>query len=286
MGKPIGERLQEARAARGLTLEDVSEETKIRVRFLQALEHERWEVLPGSAYARGFLRTYANLLGLDAEELVAEYRDRRDPEQEIEDAVPQLGEEHRERGPIGRARARIESAGHGAPAGRQPIGFAGRGHRGGYFDRFTVAALSLLVLATIAALVIALSGEKAVDVAGDDDAAVERSDPSASTLRDGGDGEPAGRRRARLELEAEAEVWVCVVDHDGELLVAGETLAAGETRGPFKGRGFELTLGNGSVRMRANGERVPVPAAAEPLGFKVTDEHVRELPSAAQPTCE
>ncbi len=49
-------------------------ETKIRTRYLRALEAEEWEVLPGHAYVKGFLRTYANLLGLDGDALVDEYR--------------------------------------------------------------------------------------------------------------------------------------------------------------------------------------------------------------------
>ena len=59
MPKPIGELLTQARMDRGLTLEDVSQATMIRVTYLRALEAEDWSAMPAPAYARGFLRTYA-----------------------------------------------------------------------------------------------------------------------------------------------------------------------------------------------------------------------------------
>ena len=69
----IGHRLREARESRGLSLDDVERATKIRVRHLDALEEERFELLPGDAYVRGFLRTYADFLGLEGQRFVDEY---------------------------------------------------------------------------------------------------------------------------------------------------------------------------------------------------------------------
>src|SRR5439155_17524738 len=71
---PIGDSLRRARTDRGLALDDISDATKIRVRYLRALEAEDWDALPAPAYARGFLRTYASYLGLDADALVEEFR--------------------------------------------------------------------------------------------------------------------------------------------------------------------------------------------------------------------
>jgi hypothetical protein len=70
----IGEVLKQARARAGLDIRTVEEQTKIRVKYLRALEDEEWEALPSPAYARGFLRTYAQLLGLDGEALADAYR--------------------------------------------------------------------------------------------------------------------------------------------------------------------------------------------------------------------
>ncbi len=69
-----GEKLRAARQAKGWSLTDVEEKTKIQIRYLQALEEENYGILPGAAYIKGFLRTYANYLGLNQEEILADYK--------------------------------------------------------------------------------------------------------------------------------------------------------------------------------------------------------------------
>jgi cytoskeletal protein RodZ len=78
----IGSSLRQARQHRGLELADVERETRIRARYLDALEEERFHVLPARAYVRGFLRTYAEFLGLDGDLYVAEYNERYAPPEE------------------------------------------------------------------------------------------------------------------------------------------------------------------------------------------------------------
>jgi hypothetical protein len=72
----IGSTLRQARIRRGLELHDAAEATRIRVKYLAALEDERFSELPEDVYARAFLRTYADLLGLDSELYVAELTSR------------------------------------------------------------------------------------------------------------------------------------------------------------------------------------------------------------------
>jgi cytoskeleton protein RodZ len=67
---PLGETLQKARQARGVTLDEVSQETRISRRYLEALENENFGLLPAPVYARGFLRIYARYLGLEPAELL------------------------------------------------------------------------------------------------------------------------------------------------------------------------------------------------------------------------
>lgn len=69
----IGRSLQQARECQGLELAQVAAETRIRAGFLAALESERFDALPGRAYARAFLREYAEHLGLDGQRLLDEY---------------------------------------------------------------------------------------------------------------------------------------------------------------------------------------------------------------------
>lgn len=70
----IGETLRERRMALKIDVHEVEEATKIRAKYLRALENEEYNLLPGSAYAKSFLRTYADYLELDSRALVDEYR--------------------------------------------------------------------------------------------------------------------------------------------------------------------------------------------------------------------
>ena len=72
----IGGSLREARTRRGYSAADVQKAIRIRERYLTALEEERWDMLPGEAYTKGFLRTYAEHLGLDGQLYVDEYKAR------------------------------------------------------------------------------------------------------------------------------------------------------------------------------------------------------------------
>jgi cytoskeletal protein RodZ len=72
----IGDSLREARTRRGFSSADVQKGIRIRERYLTALEEERWELLPGDAYTKGFLRTYAEFLGLDGNLYIEEYNAR------------------------------------------------------------------------------------------------------------------------------------------------------------------------------------------------------------------
>jgi hypothetical protein len=83
----IGSSLRTAREQRKLDLADVEHATHIRAKYLQALEDERFDVLPGEAYVKGFLRTYADQLGLDGQQFVEEYN-ARFPAAEAPEAAP------------------------------------------------------------------------------------------------------------------------------------------------------------------------------------------------------
>src|SRR5439155_10894396 len=80
----IGETLREARMRQRLDITDVEAQTKIRAKYLRALENEDFGMLPGPTFVKSFLRTYAEFLGLDPHLLVEEYRVRFDPRDESE----------------------------------------------------------------------------------------------------------------------------------------------------------------------------------------------------------
>jgi len=75
---PLGDQLRAERERRGAVLEQVSEATKIRTTYLEALEAHDWKALPADVFTRGYVRTYAQYLGLDEEHLLKLYaRERR-----------------------------------------------------------------------------------------------------------------------------------------------------------------------------------------------------------------
>lgn len=89
----LGNALAEARDARGLTLRDVERDTRISTKYLKALEDGHLDVLPAPVYARAFMRTYAQYLGLDASQFVQQL-----PGAKPEPELPPLPDVHREVG--------------------------------------------------------------------------------------------------------------------------------------------------------------------------------------------
>ena len=102
-GIEIGPALKDARRRIGMDVKEAEDRTKIRAKYLRALEAEDWEVLPAPAYVRGFLRTYGQILGLDGEMLADEFRRRyEEPAGAANPAVePLLQRRRRSNGPRG-----------------------------------------------------------------------------------------------------------------------------------------------------------------------------------------
>lgn len=72
--KTVGSILREARTSRGLSLEDVERDTKIRKKFLAAIESDNYSPLPSLSYAKGFVRNYSEYLGLNSANVMAFFR--------------------------------------------------------------------------------------------------------------------------------------------------------------------------------------------------------------------
>jgi cytoskeleton protein RodZ len=254
MAPKVGQVLREARIERGIELSEVERVTYIRVKFLRAMEEDRWEALPAPAYARGFLSTYARFLDLDDQALLDQYgrtaegADRAEP---IPHTVVQPG----------------------ASTRRRPI-------------KPAATMLTGLVVAVVLGLVIVGSlggsdnGGDAADRRGGTEAG------SASTNTGTGETPSVQASVVSVELRSTGTVWVCLVDDEDRAPVNGETLTANELRGPFESRAFEVTLGNGFVEITVDGEPTEIPPVAEPLGYRITPSGVRELDPSSQPTCQ
>jgi cytoskeletal protein RodZ len=95
----LGEEFRSAREARGLTLSDVAEQIHIRSVYLNAIENEDWTAIGAPVYVRGFIRTYARFLGLDAEEAVAMFNRYAPVERAVAAVALTSGEERTGSGP-------------------------------------------------------------------------------------------------------------------------------------------------------------------------------------------
>jgi cytoskeletal protein RodZ len=262
MAPTIGQKLRQARTDRGLELSEVERATKIRVKFLEAMEEDRWDEMPAPVYARGFLDIYARHLGLDHEAILDEYR--RTVEGDREEPIPE-------------SVIKPGTMRHRRPARRLPsisVGPAAKIIAG----VLVLVVVGLVIIGTVGG---SDNGDNGKSAKGKDGGAKLAGPPATTTSTTGTT--PAGQ--VSVELRATAPVWVCLVNDRGTPVVDSETLSSQETRGPFSASRFEVTFGNGSVEMTVDGQPAHVPAVAEPIGYRITPNGVRTLDASSHPTC-
>jgi nicotinamide-nucleotide amidase len=209
----IGATLREARMRQRIDITDMEVRTKIRAKYLRALENEEWDLLPGPTYVRSFLRTYAEALDLDAKMIVEEYKLRHEP--------METGELHPIRRPSSRERERRRTA--AGPAAR-----GGRGGRG-----FPRAALIGLVLAAILAAlyVVGRGNDDEPDPVATMPAMTTPADEAARTSRASATRKstPAASGRGPVACSScdPAAVSVSLVDARRDVLIGNEILQPG-----------------------------------------------------------
>jgi Helix-turn-helix domain len=239
----IGATLREARMRARIDVSDVEAETKIRAKYLRALENEEWDLLPGPTYVKSFLRTYAEALDLDAKLLVDEYKLRHERLSEVElqpinAAAP--GRERRRTGPV-------------VPRG------------------VTIGLIFALLLIALYAL--GTSGNDSPSTASTQTETTARSDAGPAAA--GNTKTKPRRKRVRLQLVATGEVYVCLKDGN-RTLIDGKTLQDGDATPTYRSRRFRLTLGNANVKLRINGRERGVPASSDAIGLEITQSRGRQ----------
>jgi hypothetical protein len=243
----IGATLQEARMRAKLDITEVEMATKIRAKYLRAIENEEWDMLPGPTFVKSFVRTYADYLGVDGKLLVEEYKLRHEPpptEAELQPIGPPLSERQR----------RLRTP-------RPP-----RMSRGTAIGLSVVGLLALLiVLGSIG------NDEEPPPVASQ-----PTTTPPQAPARPRPRPRPAVPATVRLTLIPAAEVYVCLRDARGQLLVS-TTLGAGDTRS-FRGRRFRLTVGNSALSMRVNGRQLGVEPSPSATTYEIAPRGRRQLP--------
>jgi hypothetical protein len=257
----LGATLRETRNRRKIDLTEVEAATKIRVRYLRAMENEEWDLLPGDAYARGFVRTYAAYLGLDAERLAEQLRRRG------------KGSAPGERLP------RIESS--------PSKGVRRRRQLPGLPPRALAVLVSLALVGVLLAIGLTSGGGEGGGSPGGSAAAKKHHKQGSHP---GGGANPSAQEKAAagqsLRLTATAEVWVCLLGRDGKRLIDGQILEGGEEAGPFRSGSFTVAMGNGSVEISLDGRRAQIPPSSSPVGYAIDRHgHLSEVPEGERPTC-
>src|SRR4051812_42334194 len=232
-----------------LDITDVEAQTKIRAKYLRALENEDFGMLPGATFVKSFLRTYAEFLGLDPHLLVEEYRARHDPRDESE-LTPFA------RPPSGRQRRRPP---------RRPAWLP-------------VAGAVLVILALL--LVLGLTGGSS------DEPSTSTTSTSAKKTATTKKETPRRKRTPRRPRTVKLRIVPAGPPH-GCPCKGGGTPAGyeGKVAGAEAGEGgpLRLNLGRRGVRITVNGKRVRVPAGSDPIGFDFRPTRTRELPLGQRP---
>ena len=252
----IGTTLRETRTRRRIDITEVETATKIRAKYLRALENEEWGQLPGPTFVKTFLRTYAEYLELDPKPLVEEYKQRYDRygPAELLPFAPQRG-------------------------GRRPQ------RRGPIIPPFAVVAVCVLLL---------MGALYALGQLGDDEpTADEIASPAATATPAATDKRkrtrerpPAAPRRVSLRITPTGTVNVCLVTGAGRVLIPSSNLGAGAPTRVFRARRFRVTFGNGFATMRVGKRTIDVPDREDPVGYDVRPGRApRELPAGQRPTC-
>jgi cytoskeleton protein RodZ len=255
----IGSTLREARIRARIDMSEVETRTKIRAKYLRAIENEEWDLLPGPVYAKSFLRTYGDYLGLDSRMLVEEYKRRYEGPSDHEPSRPvaSLAREHeRERG---------------------------RGFRGPKLPQWTPIAVVLVAIVVVLYLVGTIGGSSSKSPAttsphASAHPAKHRATHRHVTL-------PATRASAKLQLTPTGPVYVCLVNGRGKFLIFEKTYASSQPIPAFTERRMLLTLGNANVQVKVNGKPQPIAASSSAIRLLITPASVQHIPTTMKPTC-
>jgi cytoskeleton protein RodZ len=262
----IGATLRETRMRARIDVSELEAQTKIRAKYLRALENEEWDLLPGPTFVRSFLRTYAQALGLDDKALVDEYRRIYEQPSETEHQPPVMASPSR----------RLRST----PVTRGPS----RGYA------IALGVVGLLIVLLVVGLLSEKKGGSSPKQHGNTSAfrnsTTQRHHSSRSHHGSAGTSGTTSGTRVALSLKPSAPVWVCLIGDGTRKAIPGVTLQPSYTPVTYHAGRFTLTLGNDAVTMYVNGRPESVPTTSNSIGYSVTSSGRHLLSSSQQPTCK
>jgi cytoskeletal protein RodZ len=266
----IGATLREARMRARIDVSEIEAQTKIRAKYLRALENEEWGLLPGPTFVKSFLRTYAQALGLDGKALVEEYR---------------LQHEHP-------SEAMLEPIVSTPQSRRTPprTGRTGRTASDTGPSRAYMITVGVIGVAIVALIVLLITGGKSSKSPTGTSSSAATHSAAAHAKHDAG---RAPHRRTvspsavvALSLKPTGPVYVCLIGDDGRKLIPGVDLQPGESTPTYHAKRFEITLGNSSVTLYVDGIPRTVAPSSQAIGYSITKANGRRPLAPGQlPTC-
>jgi cytoskeletal protein RodZ len=255
----IGPTLRDARIRARIDMSEVENQTKIRAKYLRAIENEEWDLLPGPVYVKSFLRTYGDYLGLDSRMLVEEFKRRFERPYDHEMAPPIAS--------LARERERERMPRPPLPSWA-PIAFV-----------LVVIVAALFVVGTVFG-----GSNKSSNPKGGHTTKHRRTTPTTAQKQTTAPA-PKPPQAVKLELTPTAPLYVCLVNAHGRYLIYEQTFSPGQTIPTESGRNLLLTLGNANVQMKVNGKTVPVAQSNSAIRLQLTSTSVQPIPMTQTPTC-
>jgi cytoskeleton protein RodZ len=252
----IGASLRDARMRQRIDISEIEAQTKIRAKYLRALENEEWDLIPGTTFVKSFLRTYADALGLDSRALLEEYKLRYElADSELLPIAPQSARE--------RARARRTRR----PSARRDV---------------IVAAC---VVGLVALLIVLGRG------GGDGSSPPTRESRTnaGSTTTTASHGsttteKPAKPKRVRLGLHPTGLVYVCL-QAGGRLVIDKQTFTATTPIRIYRASSFRILLGNNRLTLTIDGKQwTPAPSSV-PIAYSITAKGRHPITADAAALC-
>ena len=242
-----------------IDISEVEVRTKIRAKYLRAMENEDWDMLPGPIYVKSFLRTYSDFLGLDSRMLIDDYRRRYErPSDQEPRPIATLGREReRDRGP-----------------------------RGPVLPSWALVGLVLLAIVIVLYIVGNMTSSTPPTTTGARGTPSKHhkhhatAPPTTTTSTT-----PAPPKTVTLTITPTSPVYICMANQAGKLLIPGETFTVGETVPTKTARKILLTLGNSSVTMKAGFGPIHVAPSSVPINLLIGPTSYRPLPVAKAPNC-
>ena len=236
-----------------IDITEVESATKIRAKYLRALENEEWELLPGPVYTKSFLRTYGNYLGLDSRMLIDEFNHHYERPSD---------HDLRPVGSLGRERERRARAGLNIP------------------PWVSIVAVSAVVVGIL--FVVGL-----ISQGGSNTPRPHTTVTTHHTVTHPRRTKPPPPRpkKVTLRMVATGTVYVCLVNGIGTHLIFEQNYAPGQTVPAQHGKKLLLTLGNNLMTVKVNGRSVPIAPSANPIRLEITPKHITHIPLSQKPTC-